>query len=207
MACEWRPRAASRAHAARGLRTASRTRRVAAAAHPPSCRRNALRSMQARTHARHPGCGQPRLWHTQHTHHATGSGSTVGFALQCYPLRWRLLRPCESFRKRWMGQYRSMSARHMCSRSIETSAADSATPSAAAATAAGCRGAAAAAAVAAAAVGAVVSSFSARTRCANNRARTSLARPTHGGRQRTSATANRVSECETAVESRHGRRR
>jgi hypothetical protein len=64
MACEWRPGAASQAHAARGLRTASKTRRVAAAAHPPPCRRDALRSMHARTHARHPGCGQPRLWHT-----------------------------------------------------------------------------------------------------------------------------------------------
>ena len=95
MACEWRPRAASRAHAARGLRTASRTRRVAAAAHPPSCRRNALRFMQAWTHARHPGCGQPRLWHT-HAAYAImrqAAAGTVGFALQCYPLRWRLLRP------------------------------------------------------------------------------------------------------------------
>ena len=177
------------------------TRRPADATHFVPCR-------HGRTHAilvaGSPACGT----HTQHTQSCDRQRqAAAGFALQCYPLRWRLLRPCESFRKRWMGQYRSMSARHMCSRSIETSAADSATPSAAAATAAGCRGAAAAAAVAAAAVGAVVSSFSARTRCANNRARTSLARPTHGGRQRTSATANRVSECETAVESRHGRRR
>jgi hypothetical protein len=69
------------------------TRRPADATHFVPCR-------HGRTHAilvaGSPACGTRSIRIMRQA-----AAGTVGFALQCYPLRWRLLRPCESFRKRW----------------------------------------------------------------------------------------------------------